>query len=55
MIDKILKLYKIERKLRKRFNYKKINENEFLEPRKKEFTTIIEIIKQYAIDRLDVH
>lgn len=55
MIDKISKLYKIEKKLRKRLNDKEINENEFPEHRKKEFTTIIEIIKQYAIDRLDVH
>jgi hypothetical protein len=55
MIDKISKLYKIEKKLRRKLNDKKINENEFIEQRKKESIPIIEAIKQYAVDRLDVH
>jgi hypothetical protein len=55
MIDKISKLYKIEKKLRKRLNDKEINENEFLEHRKKESIPIIENINQYAFERLEVH
>jgi hypothetical protein len=55
VIDKISKLYEIEKRLRKSLNEKRISEKDFIEKRKKESIPIIDSIKQYAIKRLSVH
>jgi len=55
VIDKISKLYEIEKRLRKDINEGKVTEKDFIEKRKKESIPIIDSIKKYAIERLSVH
>jgi hypothetical protein len=55
VIEKISKLYEIEKRLRINLNEKIIDEKTFIEQRKKESIPIIDSIKKYAIERLNVH